>query len=249
MALITVSARLASTRPVDKYPGWTLAPEALHRLAERLAAGDIPMLFDHDAHQPIAARYIDANVVPLEDGNFALEADFEVDADAWQAVQSTFDEAGVAGGFSFTATADQSPSQWGEEAAITIAADASAWTDAERDEARALLDAVVPTRSARLFQYSGIELATVFLVLGPVALGVLGNAAYDAIKYLVGRRSSQTRVEIHRQGSDGTVTKAIVTTSDPDVAQAALESLPRDQSPPVVSFDTKKRLWLDHTDP
>lgn len=249
MALITVSARLAATGPVDKYPGWTLAPDALHRLADRLVAGDIPMLFDHDAHQRIEARCIDANVVPLEDGRFVLEATFEVDADAWKGVQSTFDEAGVAGGFSFSATVDQTPPRSGEEAAVTIAADAAAWTDADRDEARALLDAVVPTRSARLFQYSVIELATVYLVLGPVAFGVLGNAAYDAIKHLVGRRTGKTRVEIHRQESDGTVTKAIVTTGDPDVAHAALESLPRKQAQPVVSFDTTKRLWLDHADP
>lgn len=97
MALITVSARLAATGPVDKYPGWTLAPDASHRLADRLVAGDIPMLMRISASRLVG---VDANVVPLEDGSFVLEATFEVDADARKTVQSTFDEAGVAGGFS-----------------------------------------------------------------------------------------------------------------------------------------------------
>lgn len=242
-----MKATVASTHPVAKYQGWRLSAEALEGLAERLKSGEIPMLFDHDVREPISADFLDAQVVPLGDGNSVLEATFEIDADAWEKIEDGFAQAGVPGGFSFTATVPQTAPGSGEAPMVTLAADAAAWTDQDRAEAGALLDAVAPTRTDRLFQYSGIELATILIVLAEgVGVGVLGNAAYDALKRLLNRRTGETRIEVHRHSADGTSQKAIITTEDPAIAREALESLESEQSGRTVTFDTQKRLWLDH---
>jgi len=244
--VITVKARIASTHPVEKYPGWQLSAESLREAAERLTAGDVPMLFDHDARHTIATQCLEAQVIPLDDGHWALEATFDVDANAWSKVEAKLTDAGVPGGFSFSATAPQVKPTSGNKALVTLAADAAAWTDRDRAEAGALLDAVVPTRTDRLFQYSGVELATIFLILHEVGLGVLGNAVYDALKHLLLRRRADSRIELHRSTPDGAVVKAIVTTNDPEIARAALETLETDQRTPVAHFDAQKRLWLNH---
>jgi hypothetical protein len=247
MPKLVVKGRIASTHPVDKYPGGRLAAEALEGLAERLRTGDVPMLFDHDARQTIVADWTDAEVVPLDDGESALEVTFEIDAEVWAQVQDKFDDVGVVGGFSFTSTVSQVAPRSGRPAAVVLAADAAAWSDHDRAEAGALLDVVIPTQTDRLFQYSGVELATIFLVLAQeVSLGVLGNAAYDALRHLIGRRTEQTRIEIHRRDASGDVLKAVITTSDPDVAREALDTLRPAQPAPTLHFDSTTRRWLDH---
>jgi hypothetical protein len=242
----TVKARVASTHPVEKYPGWHLSAEALEEMAEHLRSGDIPMLFDHDARERIEARVLDAQVVPPDQGHSALDVVFEVDAEAWEGIQDRFADAGAPGGFSFSATVPQVAPKSGDEALVILAADAAAWTDRDRAEAGALLDAVVPTQTDRLFQYSGLELATIFLVLAEgVGLGVLGNVVYDALRRLLSRRKSETRIEIHRRSPDGRSLKAIVTTSDPEIAREALETLSENQEAPTAHFDTDTRRWLN----
>jgi hypothetical protein len=250
MPLVTVTARIASTHPVEKYPGWALSVDALEHLAERLRAGALPMMFEHDVTQPIEAKVVDAKVVPVEDRHFAVEATFEVDREAWTSLQSRFHAAGVPGGWSFTAGALQTRPSSGQQPVVTISADAAAWTDRDRDEARELFDAVVPTQSARLFQYSALaELATMILQVAPgFGLGVLGNATWDAIKLMLTRRrgKGETRIEIHRTAPDGTKTTAVITTNDPEIARTAVEALPEPQTSPTLRYDVPERLWLDY---
>lgn len=205
------------------------------------------MLFDHDPRQPVVATILDANVVALDSTDWALKAEFEVEADAWQPIQDRFDAEGVPGGFSFSATVPQATPPSGQTPLVVLAADAAAWTDLDREKAGAILNEVAPTSVARLFQYSGVELATIYFILGNVGLSVLGSAAYDAIKYLIAKRDGSTRIEIHRQDPDGTTAKAIVITDNPDIAQEALETL-KDNGPSKSGqhFDAKKHLWLDY---
>jgi hypothetical protein len=203
------------------------------------------MLFNHDATRPLDVKILDAKVVALEDGEFALDATLEAEADAWATVQAEWARAGVRGGMSFTATSPQAGPQSGGTAQIVLAADAAAWSDEDRAAAAALLDAVVPTQVDRLFQFSAVELATVYLVLGNVALGVLGNAAYDAIRRLFRGRTASTRLEIQRTDRNGATVKAIVETDDAEVAVAAIEQLAPTQRAAVIRYEVPKRLWLD----
>lgn len=206
------------------------------------------MLFDHDARQRLDVEFVSADVVSIGDGEFGLDVVFEVEAADWDAVQERFDSAGVAGGFSFTATVPQAPPKSGQPPRAVIAADAAAWTDEDRVAAQALLDQVVPTQADQLFQYSAaVDVASVFLVLAQgVGLGVLGNAAYDAIKGLVGKaKAATTRVEIHRTAPDGSELKAIVTTSDPELARLAIQTLPETQASPTLDYMVVERRWVE----
>ena len=247
MGVITVRARIASTLPVARYPGWRISREALVQMATELVAGTVPMVFEHDVTDRLNADIVAAEVVDIGDDEAALEAEFEIDADAWQRLQDRFQAAGVRGGFSFSAASTQAVPADGLAPAVTIAADAAAWSDAERLEAARSLAAVAPTQIDRLFQYSAIELAAVFLILKDVGLGVLGNAAFEALKSLMSRRPEVvTRIEIHRPRADGTVAKAVVVTSDPEVVRVAIEALAPAPLGDIAWYDTEKRLWLDH---
>lgn len=247
MSLVTVKALVASTHPVDKYPEWKISRDALEGLARALREGKIPMLFEHDVTQTIQARVIDAYTAPVDDGHHAVAAVFEVDADAWSEVETRFRVAGVLGGFSYRATAPQFPSKTGLDALVTLAVDAAAWTDKDRADAGALLDSVVPTRTELLFEYSGLELATLLIVIGQgVGLGILANAAYDAVKLLMTKRTAETRIEIHQHRADGSELKAVVRTKDPELARDALQKLTAEERSGTVSFDPCEQLWLDH---
>src|SRR4051812_3192016 len=103
MPEITVAARIAGTEPMEKYGGVALDVRVLHQMATALNAGRVPMNFGHSPFEPIEATNVHAVVVGTDNGQHALDATFDVDADAWARVQERFDEAGVRGGFSFSA--------------------------------------------------------------------------------------------------------------------------------------------------
>jgi hypothetical protein len=244
----TVKARIASTNPIPKYKGFRFGPEVMHGLAEHLRVADVPMTFDHDPSHPVRGRVLDAEVVPLGDGNVAVEVTYEVEESDWTAVQRAFAEAGVPGGFSYTFSSPDVMSQPDRAGDVVLAVDAAGWTDRQREEARALIDARAPTDSELLFQFSAIvDIAAVFVILSEVGIGVLGNAVYDALKGLVRARAPEghTRVEIHRSAPDGGTWKATVVTNDPEVVQRALEQLPEAQPQPVIVFDDNSWSWPD----
>jgi hypothetical protein len=246
MGFTNVKATIATTGPVPKYTGWRLSRGVLQDMAERLAQNTVPMLFDHDAREPIECRVISTQVVQRTDGEWALEAELSFDDESWCAIQDRFDAAGAPGGFSFTASVTQQHPKTGAPAEVCLAADAAAWTDRDRAEAGALLDEIVPTRVDRLFQYSAVELATILLLLGNVALGVLGNATYDVIKRLMRGRTGLTRVEIEFSKADGSAAKAVILTDDPEVVREALDALSSKEPSATMHYDVNRRLWLDY---
>lgn len=94
MSLVEVVARIASTHPVEKYRGVRLSEGALRQFKETIEAGGLPMNFDHSSLNPIEARFLSARIVDLDDGELALEATFEVDAEAWKEVEDRWDGQG-----------------------------------------------------------------------------------------------------------------------------------------------------------
>src|SRR5262245_16975594 len=114
MGFVEVEARIASTHPVMKYGGIRLSEEALRELGTALNEGRTPMNFGHSPLEAIEVRDLVAKIVELEDGEHALEATFEVEEEAWKAVEGKFAAAGAPGGFSFTASEPQIPSAGGD---------------------------------------------------------------------------------------------------------------------------------------
>jgi hypothetical protein len=153
---------------------------------------------------------------------------------------------GVPGGFSYTSSTPLQRSRRGP-AQLAIAADAAAWTDDQREEARSLLDAEVPTDSHLLFQFSAAaDVAAVFVILAPgIGSNLLSDALVVSLKRLVRhrRREGQTRIEIRRRLPDGTEVNAILTTDDPEHVEAAIRSLPQGQDRAVITFDDESWDW------
>jgi hypothetical protein len=249
MGRVRVKGRIATTNIVGKYPDWEIPPSVLEAMAEELRKGRLPLLFDHDLTQRLDGRVVEAQVVDTDDGHRAVEVELDVDAETWESVDARFKEAGVLGGFSYRATAIQEPSPSRLPASVVIAADAAAWSDDDRKEAASLIEAAAPTDAAYLFEFSAIEIATILLVLEGIGIGVLGNGAYDAIKKLVSKRQqvAPTRIEVHERRADGSEQKAVLITSDPELAAEALKQLAEIRRPAkVLTFDQNERLWLDH---
>lgn len=246
MSRVSVSAIVASTHSITKYPGWEMPPGVLEQMALELKKGEVPLLFGHDVTQPLDGRVTDARVIETEDGHQAVQVDLDVDAAEWRTVEDRFSDAGVPGGMSFRATAIETPPSSGERAVVTIAMDAGAWSDADRASAVATLDAVAPTEGAALFEFSVVEVVAILFVLQNVAMSVLGNATYDAIRGLFGtqKRGTSTRVEIKTTNARGDVSTAVVETDDAEVAIAALKQLEAAEPAPLVVYDQESERWV-----
>jgi hypothetical protein len=70
MGMITVTARVASTHPVEKYNGVRLSEGALRQMGRALSEGDVPLTFDHSSLMQLRGSNVAAEVESLEDGEF-----------------------------------------------------------------------------------------------------------------------------------------------------------------------------------
>src|SRR6476646_9409125 len=244
MAMTTVTARIASTHPVDKYDGICFGREALEQMADAFNDGTVPMNFDHSALLPLQATQVTARVVDLDDGESAVDMTFDIDEEVWRSIEDRFSAAGVPGGFSFTAGVLQIPPAGGMQAVLVISADAAAFSDAERAEVGEVLSSLGPTQVNRLYQLSVVDLARVIIEIWPsLAIGVASSGLYDALRRLISGRREPTTIEIHRYRPDGSQTKAIIRTEDQDVVRIALENLTEEQEAPAIHFDADRQIW------
>jgi len=132
MALVTVTARVASTHPVAKYGGVRLSEGVLRQMEAAFNSGTVPMNFDHSSLAPLQVQNLVAEVVDLDDGELALDATFEIEEDAWSSVESEFVKAGVPGGWSFTAGEPQIRPPRGRKPLVVLSADAAVFSDSDR---------------------------------------------------------------------------------------------------------------------
>lgn len=249
MALVTVTARVASTHPVAKYGGVRLSKGVLREMEAALNSGAVPMTFDHSSLALLQTQNLVAEVVELDDGEQALNATFEIEEEAWRSVQDEFDKVGVSGGWSFTAGEPQIRPSKGQRALLVISADAGAFTDADRKAAWEAIPEPVPAQVNRLFQFSAAtEAARVIVEIWPeiaVAFGVnlSSSVIYDGLKRLLSNGREKTTIEIRRNYADGAETNAIVTTDDPEVVRLALERLEDRQETITIVFDLDEQSW------
>jgi|SRR5687767_14903188 len=255
VATIRVSVVVATDGHVGKYGGISLAPEALHSMAEALNSGGIPMTWNHDPRQPVKAKNVTARVEELESGRLAVVAEFDVEADAWAEIESHFADAGVPGGFSFTASTPISVI--GPETAdrITLAAEADHFDEADVVAAAELLAMETSVHAQTLFQFSAVqEVARIIIEMGAgviVVLGpeIIGAALYDAVKLLLGRKRQPGRTMVDfrvEEGNGVRRTQAIVVTDDPEVAGTAIRECYRQISDlrGIVEYDPLTGTWV-----
>jgi hypothetical protein len=249
MALVTVTARIATTHPVVKYGGMRLSRGVLREMEGALNSGTVPMTFNHSSLAVLQTQNLVAEVVELDDGEQALDATFEIEEEAWRSVEGEFDRVGAVGGWSFTAGEPQIRPTEGRSPLIVISADAAAFSDADRKAAWEAIPEAVPAQVNRLFQFSAAtEVARVIVEIWPevaIALGVnlSSSVIYDSLKRLFSKGREQTTIEIRRNYADGTETNAIVTTDDPEVVGLALERLNDRQQTITIVFDLDEQNW------
>lgn len=244
MAITTVTARIASTHPVDKYDGIRFGREVMEQMADALNAGTIPMNFDHSALLPLEATNIVASVVDLDDGESAVDMTFDIDDEVWRSIEDRFSAAGVPGGFSFTTGVLQIAPAHGGQAVLVISADAAAFSDSERADAGEVLSSLGPTQVNRLYQLSVVDLARVIIEIWPsLAIGVASSGLYDALRRLISGRREPTTIEIHRYRPDGSQAKAIIRTEDQEIVRIALENLAEEQETHAIHFDAERQIW------
>jgi hypothetical protein len=228
MADVTVSARIASTRPLEKYGGISLDVRVLHQMATELNAGSVPMNFGHSSLDPVTVRNVSATVLELDDEH-ALDATFDVDAREWEQIEQRFAAAGVPGGFSFSAGEIQIPASRGQRPEVGLAADAAAFTDEERAEAWRRLEGTGSAQVSRLYQFDSSEIIRVIIdiwaITGPFVVNIASSGIYDALRYLVGRHQGLTVVEILDHRADGGTSTSVIRTNDPEMLRIALETM------------------------
>ena len=81
MSITRVRARLATTHPISAYGGVQLPRQVLDQVASAVASGAMPMHFGHDISRPVAVAEVQTGIEQLDDGHFAVWAEFDVDAD------------------------------------------------------------------------------------------------------------------------------------------------------------------------
>jgi hypothetical protein len=230
-----------TTHPVAKYGGVKVPLETLKKLLVQLQQGQIPMQMDHKVLETVDATMLAHRIEQTADGEHALLAEFEADEDAWAAVEDRWRAAGVPGGFSVALTQHQETVDGPAASPVTLIADAGAFPDQARAEAAELLSEWAPVEVLRLFQFSEPEFAKLVIEFGREAAAALFAGG---IMYLVGRHQGSSHVEFRREEPDGSVTTAVLDTSDPEIVRAAAEKLDQvDRSETPLVFNPKTLRW------
>jgi hypothetical protein len=231
MSNVNVSVPLITTRPVEKYGGVQIALEALEQMRDQISVGGMPMHMNHRASEALDATIINVRIEQVADDEHALMVDCEMDEAAWQEREAHWRTEGVPGGFSAALTQHQEEFDGRPGVPlVTFSSDAGAYSDEERTEAAELFAAAAPVEVLRLFQFSEPEFAKIALEF---SREVGASLLAAGIGFLVGRRKGSSHVEFRRTEPDGTVTTAVLDTSDPEIVRAAAQSLDSLQAPSI----------------
>lgn len=248
---------MATSHRVEKYGGVRLAPQALQDIAHALNAGQIPMLAQHDPRRRLRTRQMSATVEVLPDGEQAVRFTCLVHLDDVTLMEGMR-------GMSFS-TSDLIGSVEGPNPALgtlELRADAAVFSDEVIGRACEQMCTLGRTQGFRLLQFAGPDEARIILeiaysivvALGP---GLAASAIYDGLRFLFRNRSKSSQEALVQlelvtsvQGGD---VKAVIHTSDPAVAEAALAafsdavqavaSTPPDERP-VLDWDAPRRAWV-----
>jgi hypothetical protein len=259
VSFVRRSIVIASTRPVAKYPGVRLSVEALRQMRDNLAAGQIPMAFDHDVTRPLRGVVLEPRI-EADGDHYRLVGELEIEQDDWDYMQARFAQAGVGGGFSFSATEQQAHLDGPPDMPpLMLSADAAAYSDEQRLRAGAMLARVAPVEVNRLYQFN-VDAATIMLaIVVPMLVNLSTSFMYDALKdallELLGGREKRdderaplasSRVQLELEHEDGRKQYALIESDDPELVRAAIDSLGRviASADDQLRFDAADRLWL-----
>lgn len=255
MSRLEIEAIVTGTRPMEAYDGVRLADSVVEDIARRLRTEKTPMLVSHDIRRPLDTEILDAQVRATSDGFKEVWVRFTVDEAQWREFEREVQEAGAPGGFSFSASEPVTVLEAAEGASdvvLELAADASHWPDGILLSAGADLQTIGRVEVSRRYEFAIEPIAVVMLgVIGTVALGVLSNAIYDALKRFL-RPNRPTVFHFRVQQGDRSA-EARLETSDAAALQEAVRALqelfdpPRELAEPPAAlyvWDDQQARWV-----
>ncbi len=234
MTVTRVRHRLATTHAIPAYGGMQLPRELLDRIAEAVASGDIPMLFEHDESRPVPVSIVDTGIEQLSDGHYAVWAEFDVDADVWAGYTAEVSAAGAPGGMSISFTSPIAGRSPLGDSPLVIAADGHHFDDNDIDAAVEILNQLgVAARGEVLYQFSFEPVAKVIIdVVWPAVMSLgpelVASAIYDAARsfFRSSRRGLVFDVSFRETRRGRRRLKVHIEASSEDELSAALDRLP-----------------------
>jgi hypothetical protein len=250
---------VTTTHPVDIYGGYQHPPGMLEQLADAIRTGAIPMQLEHDLTQTIDAKCLRAEVVDLDDGHKAVDAEFDVPLATIEAVG---DRKGMS--FAYSETIMMIPESYAGVPKLALFADPAHFDDAAIREASRILSPDGPVAAGRYRQFNAIPTCKVVVeyvhesggvdgvtVAVGVGVGLVANAITEGIKGLLRRRRSPrerqdepANIELHIvHGS--LRERAILRTNDEGVIDAAIAELPAAiETASHYEWDGARGMWL-----
>lgn len=257
-----IKTRVTTSHPIEAYGGYEHPEGLLEMLAEGIRAEVMPLQVQHDARRPLNGRCLAVEIVDLDDGHRAVDAEYEVDADAWDAFAAELEKEGVPGGMSFSYSATIVEFDGGSDASqssLEIFADPAHFSDNAVAQAAERLSEAGPSRGGRLYQFnhaptcrmvveyvhdSGGLSASALLVQTGIAL--VATAIAEAVKGLLKRRKPDSRgtpiVEVHVVSGDERQRMTIEAESD-QILGDALDALPDVAGMGDCCWDSARGLW------
>jgi hypothetical protein len=211
-----VQGFVATDDVVPVFGGVQLTEQALRELAQALSDGSVPMLANHDPRKPIDAKILVAEVRPTAQGTKGVWIEVEMPVGAMEGMR----------GFSFGASVTALSVGPLGAPSVGLFADPARYTEAEIEEAAtALAAAGVRVEAGVYLQFALSPEAVVLLTISLEVLVSIGAAAiWDGIKRLM-RRDEPNELRFQVDRPDGEKVTALIRTTDPDVAKAAIEEL------------------------
>lgn len=240
MGIVRVAGFVATTEVMESR-GIRLSPDIIHKIAEAIRCGQMPLLAQHDERLPVEGRLLTVEVRPTEAGNEGVYVEYEVDEEA---LASTT-------GFSVTLSSrfsefDEQPDS--QLPRIDIFADAVHF---EEDEIREVISELnrrkVAGGGGMLFQFADLPPVLVWIAtnLPAIKINLISAALYDAGKRLIQRvpgRKIMFRLRFNQE--EGSVV-AHVETSNPEMFKRALDTVDRaiSEAGSSIEFDDDEAAW------
>ena len=237
---------------MDAYGGIQLDHEVLERLAEALRAGRLPMILQHDPTRPLSARIVDAGIGDDGEGYEQVWVRFEIEEEAWNAVQDEWRRAGAPGGFSWSGSVPLRfiPAEGdAPKPTVAIAADAHFWTDEQIVDAATKLSTHANVHAAQRLAFAHVPDPVVVITLYEIARDIFADALWDTLKGFLTRQPAvdssapdQTIFEF-RISEGGRNIIGRVATNDAGVLHHAIDALGE-----LGAERSQAATWNDTTD-
>ncbi len=250
---------MTTTHPVEIYGGYQHPPGMLEMLADAIRTGAIPMQLEHDLTKTIDAKCLRVEVVDLDDGHKAVDAEFDVPL---ATVEALGDRKGMS--FAYSETIMMIPESYVGAPKLALFADPAHFGDVAIREAAEILTPHGPVAAGRYRQFNAIPTCKIVVEYAhqsggvdgvTVAVGVgvslVANAITEGIKGLLRRRRSPrerqeepANIELHIVHGSWRE-RAILRTNDESVIDAALAELPDAiETASRYEWDDARGMWL-----